>query len=213
MVFREASNLFYSRLRVSRKQLQVKAESAYMTRESRHLGISAGMDTLKYTSIDIDLRVLQDYTVIKSIGILGLPTDMKWLYQFYNDYWIRCMPKSSYAIIQVEGGIGLGAFKEVSWHKRPREDIVKLVGLRVEKGEAPEELSSNNSIGDFQHSEIIRLYKEEGLSMNKIGKKLNRSPQTVSNHIKDHNDSVVRSKFCALCKRVRGKYSEETTNH
>jgi hypothetical protein len=62
-VTREASNLFYARLRLSNNQLAAKTEFIYMIREMRHCGVALGLDTLKYTSIDFDVRST------KSVGL------------------------------------------------------------------------------------------------------------------------------------------------
>ena len=55
-----------------------------------------------------------------------------------------------------------------------------------------------------EHAEIIRLYIEEALSMDKIAKKLKRSPRTSHTHA--HNQTVARSDFCAACKRAGSPY-------
>jgi hypothetical protein len=83
-VVREAANLFYSRLRVSENQLMAKAETAYLLRESRHLGVCMGLDSLRYSAIDIDIRSVADYLFLKSQGVAGLNKDLKWLYRFIS---------------------------------------------------------------------------------------------------------------------------------
>jgi len=65
MIVRESANLYYSRLRISDNQLAAKAESTYLIREGRHVGLSLGLDTLKYTSVDIDVRSVLDYLIIE----------------------------------------------------------------------------------------------------------------------------------------------------
>ena len=55
-IIRESANLLYARLRISPNQLAAKAEFTYLIREARHCGLSLGLGTLKYTSVDIDIR-------------------------------------------------------------------------------------------------------------------------------------------------------------
>ena len=76
-IVREASNLYYSRLKVSDNQLVAKATFIYMLREARHMGVALGLDTLRFYSIDIDIRSLADYTILKSQGVHGLTKDLK----------------------------------------------------------------------------------------------------------------------------------------
>ncbi len=41
-----------------------------MIRESRHMGVALGLDTLKFTSIDLDIRAVLDYLCLKSAYVL-----------------------------------------------------------------------------------------------------------------------------------------------
>ena len=136
-ITREAANLFYSRLRVNKDQLQAKAEAVYLVRESRHMGLALGLDSLKYTSIDIDMRYLVDYQIIKAMGIVGLPDDLKFVYNYFKPTWIRNMPRGAFAILCRNGGIGIGSFKLITWHKQEGEHILNAVGVKVEYGEEP----------------------------------------------------------------------------
>ncbi len=51
-------------------------------------------------------------------------------------------------------------------------------GEPVEKGEYR---GTHMTVGDKEHAEIIRLYVEEGLGMNKIAEQIGRSSRTPSN--------------------------------
>ena len=108
--------------------------------------------------------------------------------------------------------MGLGEFKEIPWHKRERETILKAVGIKVEYGEPIEAGAYRGkfmTVGDKEHAEIIRCYIEEKLGIHKISKKMHRSTKTVWDHIKDHNRSVERSSFCPSCRRVSSKFEIE----
>jgi transposase-like protein len=59
------------------------------------------------------------------------------------------------------------------------------------------------TVGDHEHLEIIRLYVEEGLSMNKIAEKLGRSPRVPFKHIHQYNSKVEGAGFCPSCRRVK----------
>jgi hypothetical protein len=38
------------------------------------------LDSVRFFSIDIDIRTLADYLILKSQGMQGLSRDLKWLY-------------------------------------------------------------------------------------------------------------------------------------
>jgi hypothetical protein len=105
----------------------------------------------------------------------------------------------------------LGEFKEIPWHKQERENILKAVGVSVEYGEPIERgeyRGTHTTVGDPEHAEIIKLYVDEGLSMNKIAEKLGRSSKVPHDHIHQHNASVEGAGFCPACRRVMSKFDK-----
>jgi len=212
MVFlccREASNFYYSRLKVSDNQLYAKANMVYLIRESRHMGISLGMDSIRSYAIDIDIRSLSDYLILKAQGVQGLSRELKWLYRYIDPGLLRNMASKRFAIVTKTGAIGFGVFPEVPWHKQEGEDILENLGMKVEYGEFLAEgilKGTYTTVGDKEHAEIIRLYIEENLGMVKIGNKLKRANRTISLHLDSHNHSVSKSGFCAACKRAQSPF-------
>ncbi len=132
LTVREASNLFYSRVKLRQSQLESKSEAIYLVRESRHHGLSLGLDTQKLTSVDADFRGLCDYIIFKSQGIFSLPRDFWFLYGYFNPIWLRSMKSSQFAIVSRRGSLGIGINKMPDWHKRPRENLLKALDIRVE---------------------------------------------------------------------------------
>jgi len=214
MIVREAANLFYARLRISNNQLAAKAECTYLIREARHCGVALALDTLKYTSIDIDIRSVMDYTFFKSQGVLGLPDNMGFLYGWINPAIMRNMPAKYFAVLSSKGAVGLGYFPEVEWHKRERENILRSVGLKVEYGDQIEYGQSRGmykTVSDQEHLDIINNYFE-GSSMGKIAKKLDRSAATVHAQIHAHNESIDKMGYCAECRRMKGTHEAHKTD-
>ena len=207
VIAREAANLFYSRLRISKSQLAAKSEVAYLARELRHQGISLALDSQIITGVDYQVRTQADLTVIKSMGVIGINKDdpLFFLYHYFDPSYIRRMPKGEFLIVTKQGSLGLGSFDNLEWHKKPRENILAKTDILVEYGEPKEPLrkSSEYGVGDKEHGQIIRLYTEEGLSMNKISSKISRSSKTVHKHISQHNEAIERSGFCPACSRVK----------
>ena len=206
MICREASNLYYSRLKLTGNQLEAKSQLIYMLRESRHSGISLGLDSLRFTSIDIDVRAVVDYLLLKSLGVMGLPKDLEWLYYFFNPATIRSMPQKNFIVVSRTGALGLGEFGFPKWHKLPGEDLLGLLDIKVEYGEPIQrgaDKGTYKGVGDREHADIISFYITQNLGMDKIANRLDRSTKTISDHIHSHNNSIARSGFCPACRRVK----------
>lgn len=215
MVVRESGNLYYSRLRVSPNQLAAKAESTYLIREGRHCGIALGLDTLKFTSIDADIRAVVDYFLFKSQGVQGFPDDKQWLYGFFNPAAVRNMPPQYYFVVTANGNLGIGKFPCPPWHKQERENILRSVGVRVEYGDRVEYGESRGvykTVGDQEHTDIVSEYMDAHLSMGKIAKKLDRSGATVHAQIHAHNESIDKLGYCGECRRLKGTHETHKTD-
>ncbi len=212
LVAREASSLWYSRIKVSESQSDAKNEALYMLREMRHLGVSLALDSLRLLGIDVDLRSHVDYLFLKAMGLDGLDDNLKFLYHFFNPSWIRSMKTWEFLLCCRSGSLGIGTFPFHTWHKLEKENIVKNVGLKIEYGKElkkPKDMGSFKTVGDKQHIEIVRLYADEGKGYNIIAEELGRSSRTPYTHVKKHNDAVERSGFCAVCRRAGGEYTGE----
>ena len=207
-IVRECSSLYYSRLKRTENQILAKAEMIFTVRESRHSGLSLGLDTLRFTGVDVEIRCLADFVILKTLGMFGLPRDLKWLYSVFQPFAFRRMPKQNFYILSKEGAIGLGLFHSIPWHKQEKENLLKELGIKIEFGEAEEKgdfRGEYRTCGDSEHAEMIRLHIEEGLSFNKIAEKINRSSRTPFSHIHLHNKNVEVAGFCPSCRRVKSQ--------
>lgn len=207
MIVREASNLYYSRLKVSRNQLIAKSEMIYLIREARHMGVAMGLDTLKFTSIDLDVRVVIDYLFLKSQGLLGLPSDLDWLYGYFNPPVVSNMPKPNFIVLTTNSSIGFGGFPEIPWHKQEKEHLLNVLDIRVEHGEALKEAQDKGTfltISDKEHVKLIDDYAL-GDSMKTLSKKMSRSSGTISTHVHQHDYEVEQTGYCSRCSRAAGR--------
>ena len=132
LVMREAANLIYSRIKVRKNQIMAKSEALYMLRESRHCGLALGLDSIKHTSIDIDVRTLTDYLLIKNMGMHGLPQDLWWVYKVFDPHALRKLHPKEFIIVDRQGRLGLGTFVLPPWHKREKENILVETGLEFQ---------------------------------------------------------------------------------
>jgi hypothetical protein len=205
LIVREAANFYYSRLKVSDNQIFAKSQMIYLIREARHVGLALGLDSIRWYAIDIDIRNLSDYLILKAQGVQGLASDLQWLYSYFNPATVRNMPPQCFIIISKTGALGLGEFPYPGWHKKERENILSNVGIEVEYGEPlyeGEYKGTFKTVGDKEHAEMVRLYIEEGLGINKIAEILGRSSRTPLMQIQRHNRAVERNGFCPVCRRL-----------
>jgi hypothetical protein len=210
-IVREASNLYYSRLKVTRNQQLAKSQEIYLLRESRHMGLSMGLDTLKFTSIDLDVRSVCDYLLFKRLGLLGLPHDLDWLYGYFDPAQLRNMKKPNFLIVSNTSAAGIGSFSAVEWHKQERENILTGLDIHVEHGERIKEAEDKGSfltVSDTEHGSIVENYAL-GLSMAKLSDKIGRSTHTISEHVHKHDEAVTRSGFCPQCVRIKSQYANQ----
>ena len=211
LLVREAANFYYSRLKVSENQVAAKANMIYLIREARHMGIALGLDSVRYYSIDIDIRSLTDYLILKSQGVQGLDSTLSWLYYFFNPTVIRSMAPQHFITICKTGTLGLGTFPYHSWHKEEKEDILNEVGISVEYGEVLKEAMDRGryrTVSDKEHEQIIMFYLDQHMGMQAIAGEISRSSKTIHDHITMHDQAIARSSFCPSCRRVGSKLSQ-----
>lgn len=211
-IVREAANFYYSRLKVSDNQVMAKSSMIYLIREARHMGLALGLDSIRYYAIDIDIRNLSDYLILKSQGVQGLDNTLDWLYMFFNPSVVRSMRPQNFIMVSKTGALGLGTFGYHDWHKKEKEDILTDVGIKVEPGEVLQEAEYRGTfrtVGDKEHMEIVSLYVNDGMSMGGVAARLKRSSKTILDHIHDHNKAVERSGFCPVCRRGRSSLESE----
>lgn len=137
IVVRESANLFYSRFKHSPNQLLAKAEAIYLLREARHHGLALGLDTQKFTAVDTEIRALLDLLVLKQQGALPVPRELWWIYRYIDPGWLRRAPPRYFALVTRRGSVGVGCFDLPTWHKRPREHLLKTLGINVLRHDSP----------------------------------------------------------------------------
>ena len=213
---RGASNFFYSRLKVSDNQLAAKSEMTYLLRESRHMGVALGLDSIRSYAIDIDIRQLSDYLILKSQGVQGLSRELKWLYSFIDSTLLRKLSPDKFFVVTKNGSIGAGRFSPIPWHKQERENILEACGIKREIGEITQGAVNRGTfktVSDREHQQIIERYGEGNVSMVDLGKEMSRSSRTISMHVDSHNESVTKQGYCSICKRCKSSYASNLVGH
>lgn len=215
ILIREASNFLYSRIKVVKNQTIAKADFIYLLREMRHMGYSIGVDTIRWTSLDKEVRDVADYTFIKRVGTQGLPWDLHYLYGYISPQSLMNPPPWAFVVIDGRGPIGVGRFDFPQWHKKEKEDILGELDLKPKYGERIDYGDrARKTVSDYEH-ESIMAKRAEGVGpkkrkgMGAIGDKVHRSPATVMKHIKKHNEMIRKRGTCEICLRVHSKYAKE----
>lgn len=208
LILREMANLIYARLSIGEDQAQAKAYMIFVLREMRHMGFALCGDSIKFKSVDSDLRALADYTYIKACGKEGLPSDLEWLYSIFEPFSVMRMPVDQFIIVSRRGTVGRGFFACPPWHKKENENIFKLLNIDIEHTDEPDLDTRGGRINDREHVDIIkkRFAGPNGkvLSFTKLAVKCERSTSTVYNAVLYHNQEVAERGFCDRCKRLEG---------
>jgi len=209
VLVRESSNWIYARTKVMKDDKMAKSEFIKDYREARHHGIAIGLDTLRWTNIDKEIRDLAQYKFFKALGDMGLPDNQRFLYRYWRpDVMMRLKP-NVFGLSTYKGAVGFGKFDYPLWHKEEKENILWTTKIEVKRSNQPLPDERRYGIGDFEHSEIILKYMELN-SMIKVMKTLGRSLSTIHAHIKRHNSAVERKGECPKCKHSDCEFSKDT---
>jgi len=213
LAIREAANLLYSRLSIGENQQEAKSYIIYVLREMRHCGIAPIVDAIRWFSIDIDIRSIAQYTFLKAQGIEGLPKNLHFIYKFYNPYGVMRMGVNKFIAVSAAGPLGDGRNDCPYWHKTEKENLLKLLDIRIDRSNAPDLTETSGShVNEYEHVRIVqtRFESPEGeRSMEKISAKVGRSSATVYKHIAYHNNTVKSMGECDKCSRVKSLLSKQ----
>jgi len=207
---REAANLLYSRVSIGDSQQQAKNYIIYVMREMRHCGYALSMDSIRWYSVDIDMRTIADYTFIKAQGIEGLPGELRFLYRWFDPFGVMRMGVDRFAVVCRKGPIGFGHSGLPSWHKQENENILNLLDIQVKYSDLPDTGEKGLShVGDYEHVRIVQARFETKEGMEKLAEKIGRSSRTVHKHITYHNATIQTLGECDRCARVKSLLSKQ----
>jgi hypothetical protein len=208
VLMRELANLVYSRISIGDDQAKAKAYMITVLREMRHSGFAVCADSIRFKSVDVDMRSLADFTFIKACGKEGLPDELDFLYAYFKPLSITRMPIDQFIVVSKKASIGRGVFDCPPWHKREREDLFTELDIDVEHTGSLDLDTKRGRIHDSEHI-IIVSKKHEGLngksiSYPKLAARTGRSASSVYNVVVAHNSEIDANGFCEVCKRLNG---------
>jgi hypothetical protein len=124
---------------------------------------------------------------------------------------LRRLTEVRVILLNRQGPIAIGRFPGHSWHVGEKENIVGKLGMKVERGEVPDEAMNQGTfytVSRQEHNDIVKAYIEKDVGMAALGKRMNRSNATIKSHLDSHNQAVKRSGFCPRCRKMKGPYEE-----
>lgn len=206
LLLRELANLIYSRVTLGEDQSKAKAFLIFFLREMRHSGYAVCGDSIKFTSVDSDVRALADYTFFKACGKEGLPKELKFIYSEIEPYSIMRMPINAFIVLSKRGTLGRGVFDCPPWHKKEKEDLFKLFDIIPEYKDAPDLETRRGRLSDSEHIKIIAQKQEtiqgKPISYPKLAGRTGRSLSTVFGVVTLHNQQIEDNQFCEVCRRM-----------
>jgi hypothetical protein len=206
VIIREAANLIYSRLQIVKDSNMAKSDFIQMLREARHSGLAVAVDTLRWTSLDKEIRDVSDYIFFKRLGAIGLPKDLSFIYRMIQPHAMMKLKPQTFIMLTTQGNIARGRFEYPLWHKEEKENIMLKLGIDIEYLGKEKEQSHN--VAPIEHSNIITAYKEHK-SMGKVAAKLNRSKDTIKRQIDLHNSNIVEVGYCLECHQAANPLEKE----
>lgn len=206
LVLRELANLIYSRITIGEDQAKAKAFLIFFLREMRHSGYAVCADSIKFTSVDSDIRSLSDYMYFKACGKEGLPRELSYLYTIFEPYSVMRMLISNFIILSKKGSIGRGDYECPPWHKREHEDLLQIFDINPEYKDKQDLETGRGRLSDSEHVKIVAekqtKVKGKPISYPKLAGRMGRSLSTVYNVIQSHNEQIESLGFCEVCKRM-----------
>ena len=171
------------------------------------MGYAVGVDTIRWTSIDKEIRDVSDYIFIKRVGVQGLPKDLRFIYGYVNPASLMNPKPHQFVLLSNRGPIAAGVFSKPPWHKEEKENLFKELDIQIKYGEVPE-IGVGIRLSDWDHAEIIKTYMETGTA-SETRRVCGRARDTVYRHIRRHNLLIKRKGYCVKCKRVKGSHAEQ----
>ncbi len=207
---REAANWIYARMQIVKDSQMAKAYFVMMLREARHGGLAVGVDTLRWTSLDKEVRDISDYLFIKRVGNVGLPRDLWYIYKYATPRSLMWLPPSKFALITGKGSIAFGSFKYPAWHKEESEDLLTQFDIKVEVIEGGASKKSHSGrMAPEKHYKILKDYLSTDSAM-QAGLMNEVSQGTVSNQKTLHNHYVLKGiGYCELCKPIDEEFARK----
>jgi hypothetical protein len=206
MLIREAANWIYARLQVVKDSDNAKADFIQMLREARHSGLAVGVDTIRWTNIDKEVRDISDYTFIKKVGSIGLPKDLRFIYRYISPTSLMKLKPPNFVLLTNEGNLGIGKFEYPQWHKEEKENIMYNLGIETQK--LCQDVPKGNNVGILEHSQIIDIYKRNK-SLRKTAAIASRDFATVVRHLALHNDTIKEVGYCLECRTAKSELEKE----
>lgn len=206
VLVREAANWVYSRLQIVKDSNLAKADFVQLLREARHSGLAVAVDTLRWTSLDKEVRDVADFFFMKRVGAIGLPKDLRFIYRYVQPFSMMKLDPEVFVMLTSQGNICIGKFDYPIWHKEEKENILHKINVQVSYEGRKLEQGLNVTV--FEHSKIMETYIANK-SMRKTAALLKRSSDTIFNTVKRHDENIESVGYCYECRTALSPLEKE----
>lgn len=213
IIIRESNSFLFSRIKQGVRMKDAKADFIFFSRELRHFGCSTGIDLLRWTGTDKDLRDNSDYIIFKQIGGKKLPSDKAFLYSYFAPVTFSRMKPQNFVLEKKDASLAWGTSPALAFHKEEGVNLLAEIGIKIHLGDEVD-TGSPTRLGDKEHVAIVASYLDIGCtSIRKVSQKLHYSTSTITSHLKEHNKSIEDTGTCTKCRRLNaGIYKTPAIN-
>ena len=181
----------------SKTEREGSAEIESLSRQLVHFGISLIYDQVsREQTTSLELRSSASFTFIKNMGMQRLDSHTyRWMFRYLQDSVLRTLKKYEYLMLSDAGGFCFGVNQIVGWHHLRGSDLLSQLRWRISfdevikrAEEAKFRSTANNPcvLTGEEHLTIVRLREIDGLSLNSISRKLDRSRSACQDSYAKH---------------------------
>jgi hypothetical protein len=197
----------------SKTEREGSAEIESLARQLAHFGVSLIFDVVnREKTTSLELRSSTSFTYLKNQGLNRLDKGLYgWMFRYITDDLLRRLRKNEFLLINDAGGLAYGQNQICDFHHERGEDLLGILGwtisfnqTRVIQEEAATRVSTGApvAIGQAEHEQICEMKEVEGLSLNVIAQRLDRSRSSVQESYNRHLDG--RCKCLTLKEAANG---------
>jgi len=95
-------------MKIAETQALAKSFMSYWLRESRHSGCSLGLDSQRFMAVDVDIRALIDFLLLKALGAGGLSRGLWFIYRHIQPGLLQYAKPHQFAVVTRREDIGVG---------------------------------------------------------------------------------------------------------
>lgn len=184
VLIRESKRFMYSRMGLGEGEHRAKAELSRFFTEQRHSGNAVIADSIREYDIDKSFRMHAYHHYIKALGSSDLPDELHYLYHYVSPAYLSQLPIDRFIYVGGDRAISEWGVLQVPWHKEEHEDIKTIVGIKIDRGEAVQDvvesrIGRRKKVTYDMHLKILELHRQK-CSLGEIAVKMTTANMPIS---------------------------------